>query len=154
MTAVDPVFPLYRVRFFYEQGDGKEYVTSLMKPWLYRADPGPEVVERQARERWPGITWHHEPERTRRLVRVEVERKPDVAWVLGWFSHETFRAGRTDAELRDSFERFVSKWEPYQDIDGLQGGAPCLMGAQDRWRWAAFCDCETCVRDDIALIAH
>lgn len=149
--SADPVFPFYRVVFVYDRGEGTaEEATTLMKPWLFKEDPGATVVEARARETWPNITWHFEPEIERRLLRVEVERKNDVPWALGWFSHETYRCGRTDAELRESFERYVQCQERIQG----QAGVPCLMGADDRWRWQPFCTCVTCQRDDLAMITH
>jgi hypothetical protein len=154
VTTDDPVFPLYAVVFHFDCGEGTEpETTTLMRPWLYKVDPGPEAVEAEAREAWPKINWRGEV-RERRLLRVEVTRKPDVPWVVGWFSHETFRAGRTDDELRDSFERFVSLHERFQDRLERHPDHPCLMGAEDRWRWKPFCDCERCRERDIAMVAH
>lgn len=151
----DPVFPLYSVTFVFDRGDGTEpETTSLMRPWMFETDPGADEVERQAREAWPKLTWRTDVDVVRRLVRIEVTRKDDVPWALGWFSHQTFRVGRTDDELHESFERWVSRWERYQDYSSLPDGIPCLMGAEDRYRWRPFCDCETCRKNGIALIAH
>ena len=155
MTTIptDPVFPLYRVVFHFDSGDGtKEETTTLMRPWIYPTDPGAEDVERQALDVWPTINWRGE-ERERRLVGIVVERKQDVPWAGAWFAHQTFRAGRSDEELRESFERFVRKHEAFQrDFDNP--GYHCLMGAQDRWRWEPFCTCDNCKRDELVLIAH
>lgn len=143
-------FPLYGVVYYYDTGAGtKTETTSLVRPWLYRSDPGAQEVAREALRVWPTINFRDDT-RARRLLRIEVTRKEDAAWALWWFSHVTFRAGRTDEELRESFERFVTKHEPYQDEPGYQ----CLMGAEDRWRWKPFCECEGCRMNDFALIAH
>lgn len=144
----DPAFPLYRVT--YRHGGGR--TTTLMRPWLFRTDPGHERVRREALRCWPRVGFRGEP--PGRLEAVIVERKPDVPWVLGWFSHETFRAGRSDPELLASFERWVRRWEAAQDDLARHPGAPCLMGAEDRWRWKALCRCEGCRRTDRAFIAH
>jgi len=154
-TATDPVFPLYSVTFVFDRGEGTETeTTSLMRPWLFETDPGVAEVERQAHEAWPNLTWRTDTHVVRRLVRIEVTRKDDVPWALAWFAHQTFRAGRTDAELRDSFERYVRKWERYQDDLSNNPGVPCLMGAEDRWRWQPLCACDSCAEKGVALIAH
>lgn len=151
----DPLFPLYGVVYTFDLGDGtKPETTSLMRPWLFKADPGAAEVERQARLTWPTITFRTPG--ARRLLSLEVERKPDTEWALAWFAHQTFRAGRSDDELRESFERFVRRYEDLQDYNGPTPPSDyrCLMGAQDRWRWKPLCACDACVRDDVALIAH
>jgi len=152
----DMVFPLYHVTFGYDAGDGTEVeTTSPMRPWLYPTEPGPMAVVVRALTVWPTLKWRREPERDRRLVYVEIIRKPDVPWALGWFTHQTFRVGRSDDELRSSFERWVRRWEQYQeDLRHAPTDTPCLMGAEDRWRWQPFCPCETCKRNDVAMIAH
>lgn len=152
----DPVFPLYSVVFRYDTGDGtKVETTSLMRPWLFKVDPGPLEVELQAREVWPTIDWRGDPS-PHRLLDVKVERKPDTPWAVGWFTHQTFRAGRSDDELRESFQRFVDLHAHYQD-DTRAWERPdyhCLMGAQDRWRWKPICERAGRRRDDVAMIAH
>jgi hypothetical protein len=127
-----------------------------MKPWIFKEDPGEVSVEAQALTVWPTINWRDETPKERSLVRIEVTRCEDAAWALGWFSHETFRAGRTDEELLDSFERFVAKHAHYQDDPGAykRPGYHCLMGAQDRWRWKEICRCATCIERDIVFIGH
>lgn len=153
--TTDPAFPLYRVVYWYDTGEGSEVeTTSLMRPWMFKVDPGAEEVERQARDVWPTINWRGETVE-RRLLRIVVERQPDEPWALAWFAHQTFRAGRTDDELRESFERYVRQYEDMQDYVGdPPPGYRCLMGAEDRWRWKPFCECESCMRDDVALVAH
>lgn len=149
-------FPLYSVFYKYDTGEGtKVETTSLMRPWLFKVDPGAEEVARQAREVWPTINFRGEPVE-RRLLDVVVERKPDEPWALGWFTHQTFRAGRTDEELLGSFESYVRQYEDMQDYIGGEPppGYRCLMSAEDRWRWKPICKCDACVRDDVAMIAH
>lgn len=153
----DPVFPLYRVVYEYDTGDGtKVQTTSLIRPWIFKVDPGAAEVERQARAVWPTIQFRDADRQDRRLIAVKVEREGDVPWAPGWFTHQTFRTGRTDDELRESFERFVRRYENMQDYNGAPRppGYHCLMGAQDRWRWQPLCECDACRRDDVAMIAH
>jgi hypothetical protein len=146
----DPVFPLYNVVFSYDGGNGtSEETTRTMRPWLYKDDPGSYEVCKQAVTTWPTVSWPGAA-RPRRLLAIEIERKPDVPWALGWFSHETYRIGRSDDELRASFERWVRRWEYLQN----QPTVPCLMGAQDRWRWKPWCTCRNCTQNDRALIGH
>lgn len=157
MSTKDPEFPLYSVVYEYDTGEGtKVQTTSLMRPWLFKVDPGAEEVERQARAVWPTIRFRETNGRDCRLLGVNVEHKGDVPWALGWFTHQTFRAGRTDEELRESFQRFVDLHAYYQDDSDAwkRPGYHCLMGAQDRWRWKPFCECDNCKRDDVAMIAH
>lgn len=146
----DPGFPLYSVT--YRHGGGR--TTSLMAPWLFRTDPGHEVVRREALRRWTTVNWRPTQDAPGALEAIVVIRKPDVPWALGWFTHETYRAGRTDEELRESFERWVRRWEDVQDSLAQHPGVPCLMGAEDRWRWKDICRCERCRRSDKAFIGH
>lgn len=148
-------FPLYGVYFKFDTGEGTEVeTTSLMRPWLFKVDPGAEEVARLARKVWPRINFRGE-KIERRLVDIKVERKLDTPWALAWFSHQTFRAGRTDEELRESFEQYVRQYEDMQDYVGEPPpGYVCLMGAEDRWRWKPICECAACLRDDVAMIAH
>ena len=150
----DPVFPLYAVTFHFDGGDDtKAETTSTMRPWLYTTDPGPWAVFAEAVAVWPTLNWRGEP-RTRRLLAIEIEQRSSVPWALGWFSHETYRDGRSDEELRESFERWVRRWEEYQGNLHDSPGVPCLMGAEDRWRWKPLCTCEKCLREARAMIAH
>lgn len=143
-------FPLYRVSYEYNDGE----FARLIRPWIYKEDPGLAEVERQAYEAWPTIHWGDD--RSQVLRAVWVTRGLDTDWALAWFSHQTFRAGRTDEELLESFEQYVRRYEDMQDYDGPEPppGYRCLMGAEDRRRWKPFCRCAACVRDDIALVAH
>jgi hypothetical protein len=152
----DPAFPLYRVTFHFGGGEGTslDETTSTMRPWLYLTDPGHEAVLAEATRVWPNLNWRGKP-RVRRLLKIDVKWKGEVPWALAWFSHQTFRVGRTDEQLHESFERWVQRWEQYQDhLLSAPKDVPCLMGAEDRWRWKAVCACEVCVRDDLAVIAH
>lgn len=154
MATPDPTFPLYGVRFHFDAGEGTEpESTTLMRPWLYKTDPGFTAVRADAERVWPTVNWRGEA-RVRRFSHVSIELRGCVPWALAWFAHQTFRAGRTDEELRDSFERWVQRWGQYQDHHPLPDGVPCLMGAEDRWRWKNPCACDVCVRDDLAVIAH
>lgn len=147
----DPEFPLYRVVYHFTV-DGAEEFTTLMDPWLYAVDPGEDVVRVAAEAKWSKINWHGEP-KNRTLVRIDVKRKPDTPWALAWFAHKSIRAGRTDAELRDSFDRYVSRYEHLRERHD-DPEYVCLMGAEDRWRWKDPCACETCVKNDWAVITH
>lgn len=165
--SLDPLFAVYGVRFHFTL-EGVESDTSTMKPWIYRTDPGLDAVRAEAAAVWPTIDFTRggvEPDwRMRVLTSITVVRRVEAPWAVWWFSHLTFRLGRTDGELRASFERFVARHEPYQDrlsrltsaeeIEYARGERVCLMGAQERWRWKTICTCETCVANGWAIIAH
>jgi len=82
-------------------------------------------------------------------------------WCMSWFSHWTFDAGQTDAEVLTSFQRYVYRAER----EG-QKRVDILMGAEDRWRWHGTktgspdektdppCRCIHCKRAGVIRIGH
>lgn len=102
-------------------------------------------------------------------VKVEFYRRE--VWMLEWFSHRTFDIGLTDAEVCESFHRYVfrtqlanceTRCEKYPD------GRFCLMGAEDHWRWRGTsgrggygdedtkppCRCDSCKKLGLVRINH
>ena len=82
-------------------------------------------------------------------------------WCLTWFSHYTFDNGQTDEEIIESFYEYVRR---VQDQAIKEGKEPCLMGAEDTWRWHAKdesgerieapCRCKFCKQAGIIRIDH
>lgn len=81
------------------------------------------------------------------------------SWWIEWFQHATFDIGQTNKEALDSFESFVRRQ--------LNKDKPCLMGAEDRWRWCGFepdgkpenrskppCRCKYCKEQGLIRIGH
>lgn len=85
-------------------------------------------------------------------------------WCPGWFSHWTFDVGMSDADVLDSFERYVERIVR-SDLPESEKGS--LMGAEDRWRWHgctdgdpqgertdAPCRCPACKASGLVRIDH
>lgn len=85
-------------------------------------------------------------------------------WWLTWFQHETFDVGFDDAEVLESFQRHCDR-----EVRKAQyvGKEPCLMGAEDRWRWVGAepdgdsgdrstppCRCKYCKEQGMVRIGH
>ncbi len=98
-----------------------------------------------------------------KCTRMTTNRLGLQPWTLTWFSHQTFRDGRSDEELRLSFCTYVDKYrwhsEEHQYMSPSEfeerHGEPyvCLMGAEDMWRWK-FCECQPCKDRGIAVFQH
>ena len=86
-------------------------------------------------------------------------------WNGLWFTHETFDTGQTDAEVLNSFEKYVARVMDHnhraEHSSDLQEIA--LMGAEDRWRWkgdptiensTAPCRCDNCKKAGMIRISH
>lgn len=106
---------------------------------------------------------HREIVNKMKLSRMNAVYEGLSPWCLTWFSHYTFRDGRSDADLYASFREYVYTYEWMQDIYHVPQkdfekvyGEPyvCLMGAQDYWRHTDICTCEDCVKFDIVRIGH
>jgi hypothetical protein len=185
----DPKNPIYNLRFRWNEDgehdpkypkwheglpEGRVWnSTSVYK--MYRTDPGLAAVEQDARDWWEPYKVSDkregknpsEPEITVEFIRNET-------WALSWFSHWTFDVGQSDAEALASFERFVARMQRLNAderkyIETEHGGywhdAYCLMGAEDRWRWAgvrddggnttpAPCRCDGCKKLGFLRIDH
>lgn len=87
-----------------------------------------------------------------------------AVWWLSWFQHETFDVGLDDQEVLASFGRHCDR-----EIIRAQREAqePCLMGAEDRWRWSGSepgggldcqssppCRCKFCKEAGVIRIGH
>ena len=94
-----------------------------------------------------------------KCTRMTVKRLGMVPWVCGWFSHSTFRDGRSDFEIYNSFSEYVERYRWMQELYGSDfeetHGEPyvCLMGAEDHWRWK-LCECQTCKDEGMAIFNH
>jgi len=87
-------------------------------------------------------------------------------WYCTWFTHQTFDTGKTDHEVLESFERYVTRYELIQDYypNRQPEDYVCLMGAEDRWRWRAGsgpedeslapCRCDKCKSAGVIRISH
>ena len=99
-------------------------------------------------------------------------------WCRTWFYHYTFDAGQTDAEVLESFQKFVFRKQIENErlrrekgrVDqfGRAEGEYCLMGAEDRWRWCGTtdgspdygnrtdppCRCSHCKEQGVVRIGH
>ena len=83
------------------------------------------------------------------------------SWCLTWFSHYTIDVGQTDEEVIDSFHEYVARIKNQAFKEGKE---PCLMGAEDTWRWhstdengerdKAPCRCKFCKEAGIIRIDH
>ena len=93
-------------------------------------------------------------------VEVTWIRREDESWCLNWFNHWTFDVGQSDHDVLMSFSAYVSRYELYQDDLADRPDVPCLMGAQDEWRWKgvdgtpAPCRCEGCQSLGRIVINH
>ncbi len=99
------------------------------------------------------------------LVRWEV-------WSCSWFSHWAWDVGLSDAEVLESFHRFVSRTERTNQDEGEMScgqwvGKYCLMGAEESHRWHGTedgsstggralppCRCPHCKRRGVVTINH
>lgn len=108
---------------------------------------------------------------TRPLIKIKFTGLE--SWCLEWFCHWTFDTGQTDAEVLDSFYRFVQRKEAlnlknghtrHERIDGEIRPFYVLMGAEDRWRWSGKddeggiieppCRCKHCKKLGFIRIGH
>lgn len=96
---------------------------------------------------------------------AEVEFTHRETWLMNWFQHQQPDWGETDAEVLDSFQRYVWRIERFNKRYRWNGGehdAICLMGAEDRWRWRNGdgnevplpCRCDGCKKFGLVRIAH
>lgn len=86
-----------------------------------------------------------------------------AVWWLSWFQHATFDIGLSDEDVLVSFQRHCDR-----EIRkaGHAGKEPCLMGAEDRWRWTGEpgdghedrssppCRCQHCKDAGLVRIGH
>ena len=147
--------------------------------WIYRQDPGLEVVQERLREVWGNYLSDPECQRSPEFVPREpqnvefvVELDGHEEWVLTWFSHQTFDVGQSDAEALASFQSFLDRkgvrmnygHDPYLNTQSRKDDY-CAMGAQDRWRWSgafnddgdrttAPCRCDGCKKVGMIRINH
>jgi len=95
---------------------------------------------------------------------IKVEFSGREQWCPAWFSHWTFDRGQSDAEVLESFREYV--WRVQDRADFREDEEhPCLMGAEDRWRWSGVeddgetrtdppCRCKVCKQQGVIRINH
>ena len=82
-----------------------------------------------------------------------------AVWWLTWFQHETFDIGLDDADVLASFQRHCDREIRKAHHEGIE---PCLMGAEDQWRWSGSepngspppCRCKHCKEAGLIRIGH
>lgn len=134
---------------------------------MFKEDQSQEQLDAFAKDWWINYCDRNKEENIE-LVELEAKYKEHEEWVLGWFNHETFDVGQSDAEVLQSFEEFVRRYEYQQDEELFTPRLKnyhCLMGAEDRWRWygtrdadgnntPAPCRCIHCKDQGVIRIAH
>lgn len=141
--------------------------------WLYKEDPGLDVVRARLVEVWgkflsdPGS--QRSPDyvpRGPQDVQFHVKLVEQEEWVLTWFCHQTFDVGQTDQEALDSFQAFLDRKGVRPSEYGFhRDGEYCAMGAEDRWRWSGErdndayktpppCRCDGCKKSGMIRINH
>lgn len=183
----DPAFPFYQVSVRYQMDgapppgwlhavvegrpDRQWSCSQKRQPLYYLEPPAEHVIRAEAQAFWDAIKDEvhgprsYGPEGTPKIphysdVEIKIGEAKYETWILDWFSHFTFRVGRSDAELLASFQRYVSRiMSGPEDYDVRKGK---LMGAEDRYRWRGDarkdtdppCGCEHCLKAGIARIDH
>jgi hypothetical protein len=124
--------------------------------------PPEEIAEEVASEWWPKYA---ETRPDPADLTVEVTFKMRDTWCSGWFSHWTYDIGLSDADVLDSFHRYVHRIQTSGRTESEVGGM--LMGAEDCWRWHGCatgepqgettpppCRCKHCKSRGIVRIDH
>ncbi len=148
--------------------------------WIYRDDPGLDVVRKRLIEVWENYISDPPCQRSSDFVPRDPQDVEFLAvlveheeWVLTWFCHQTFDIGQSDEEVLASFERVLSRkgvrvdasYDPYGIAARSQIKDYCAMGAEDRRRWSgafddqgnrtpAPCRCEECKKAGMIRINH
>lgn len=164
MTTVlqEPTFQMFHGYVAFTRiidGERKKDGASFISPLTYQEPVTREKAEADLRELWESIK--HKYDSPEDVVFKLGEEFRDT-WVEGWFSHWTYRMGRTDEEILSSFDNYVTRIEAANWRAKHRGEQErCLMGAEDRWRWRgskegspAPCRCEHCEKGGIARIDH
>jgi hypothetical protein len=181
----DRAWPLFSVNATYEQDlptdkykpsewqtegmpEGRIKSSSSWGSRGFREWPSQKALEEWARKLW-GVALEKPRTEFSRIINpanlvLVINFEGWSVWWLTWFQHETFDVGLDDAAVLASFQRHCDReiqraWEA--------GEEPCLMGAEDRWRWTGSepsgdpdsnspppCRCEFCKRDGLVRIGH
>ena len=144
--------------------------------WIYRKDPGLDVVRERLAEVWKNYLLNPKSNGfvpvDPRDVELIIERQEPEEWVLTWFCHQTPDVDQSNQEVLESFENFLTRkgvrlnygYDPY-NCSGSQHDDYCAMGAEDRWRWSGVsgengertdppCRCDGCKKAGMVRINH
>jgi hypothetical protein len=157
-------FPQYRVSVGFTRiidGERKKDASHRASPLAYPEPVPIEVVQADAQKFWDEIKHEYDSSED---VEIKIGDEFVETWIEGWFSHWTYRLGRTDKELLQSFSDYVMRAECHNERvrNTGEGRERCLMGAEDRYRWKgdgrkgtpAPCNCEHCIEHGITRIDH
>ncbi len=148
----ESAYPIYSVKVRWVQDIDPSY------------DPSPWQVEGLPKGRiWNRTGWDSMYRKVRKLEEIKAEllrewwpkyekkgknpSEPEIlvafarseTWCPSWFSHWTFDAGLDDAAILRSFDAYVERMqEANRLISGESDSPVCLMGAEDRYRWAGI----------------
>ena len=150
----EKAYPIYRVQARWSQAataedlkDRSPRITEGLPPgrmwdctdWnvMLREACSPEAIADEKREQWwPAYAIGKGLIEPNNLTIVVTLHGHDV-WCPGWFSHWTFDVGMSDADVLDSFERYVERILR-SDLSEAEKGS--LIGPEDRWRWHGSMD--------------
>lgn len=168
-------YPIYRISASWTELD-KQLVNRINNSTsahvMHKSIQLPEYIWNNANQWWVTIK-SQKPELKRELVHLKCELIRYETWNTTWFCSESFNSELSNAEVLDSFEEYVRRYEelqnmPYNRIRELGFDYVCLMGAEDRWRWRAGftpdgtrdddypapCRCRHCQSAGMVRIAH
>lgn len=167
--AGEQTFPIYSVEARWSQaaGEDRQHRVGVQEglprgrcwnrtQWytMFREER-PQLAEEVQTRWWPEYSQRF---RSPGDFSVEVKPLPREVWCPGLFSHWTFDVGLTDAEVLESFGRYVSRVLCSNLTHGEK--AARLMGADERRRWQAIsgspppCRCENCQAHGVVRINH
>jgi len=96
---------------------------------------------------------------------IQIKFELRETWCMLWFNHYTFDIGQSDAQILESFARYVERMEHLNRKEGKMANGfwrdkYCLMGAEDRDRWRGEaetdppCRCKYCKEQGLIRINH
>ena len=165
------MFPIYRIQM--EHADPVETRTFHNKMFHTEAEAATYFVENEQKYRDNTVVLAGEVDPSEfRFVTALSHRE---TWCMEWFSHYTFRDRfEHPGEVLADFEQYVNRMGRLQGSNSLASVKViedyeahtgnkwiCLMGAEDRWRWAGQgpdtrppCDCDHCKKAGVWRISH
>ena len=141
----DKKYPIYHFDFVWDQDDFKNNGTGYEK--MFKEQPTEQElkdelervkaqkVKKQIESGHPISKWN----------KAEYVSIGYDTWCSGWFDHMTYNKFESDIDALASFEEYVNRHEGNSN--------DCLMGAEDRWRWAV-CHCDGCKQNNWTIINH
>ena len=178
----DKMYPIYEIRGDWhslgrteDMGEGWYYGLPDGRIWngcsatrMFREELTPEKireVETECCKDWLKSQIEKGKDPQDMVVTMKLARHEH--WCLTWFQHWTWRDGRSDKEILDSFQEYVFRIEDL-NRERPQNEQICLMGAEDRWRWKGSktggngpeddtdppCNCKHCKEQGVVRIGH